>query len=71
MCEKFQVKNVKCAGCVGTIRAGLKDQPGVTGVEVTIDSGQVRVTGENLKRASLGARLKELGYPEIAEQDTP
>jgi copper chaperone CopZ len=71
MCEKFQVQNLKCVGCVRTIREGLKNEPGVTDVEVTIDNGQVRITGKNLKRASLGARLKELGYPEIAGQDTP
>ena len=71
MCEKFQVQNVKCAGCVRTIREGLKHQPGVTDVEVTIDNGQVQVTGKNLTRASLGATLKELGYPEITGQETP
>ena len=71
MCEEFKVQNVKCAGCVRTIQDGLKNQPGVTGVEVTIDSGLVRVTGKPLKRASLAAKLQELGYPEIGGQEIP
>ena len=71
MCEEFKVQNVKCAGCVRTIQDGLKDQPGVSGVDVTIDSGLVRVTGKHLKRAGLAAKLQQLGYPEIAGQNTP
>lgn len=62
--EQFTVLNVKCGGCVSNIQNGLKDLPGVDAVEVTIESGQVSVTGDNLDRAQLSAKLSELGYPE-------
>lgn len=62
--EQFTVQNVKCGGCVSTIENGLKELPGVQTVEVTIEGGQVSVTGDNLSRAELSDKLKQLGYPE-------
>jgi len=62
--EVFKVKNVKCGGCVANIQKGLNTLPGVTQVDVTIAGGEVTVTGDQLDRAQLSAKLKELGYPE-------
>jgi len=64
MQEKFTVKNVKCGGCVKTIEQGLGGLPGVESVTVTIEGGKVDVTGSGLDRAPIGAKLRELGYPE-------
>lgn len=64
MQEKFTVKNVKCGGCVKTIEQGLGSLPGVESVTVTIEGGKVDVTGSGLDRAQIGAKLRELGYPE-------
>ncbi|WP_297527564.1 heavy-metal-associated domain-containing protein [Thiohalobacter sp.] len=64
MQEEFTVQNVKCGGCVKAIQDGLATLPGVDEVEVTIDGGRVRVTGEALDRTALAAKLAELGYPE-------
>ncbi len=62
--EKFRVKNVKCGGCVNTIRQGLQDMAGVQSVEVVIEGGAVTVNGEGLDRAALTHKLQQLGYPE-------
>jgi copper chaperone len=62
--EHFKVKNVKCSGCVAAIETGLEGLPGVQSVRVVIEGGQVTVTGENLDRSVLAAKLGELGYPE-------
>jgi len=62
--ELFTVKNVKCGGCVSNIQKGLGAMPGVSSVEVVIDGGKVTVSGDNLDRAALSAKLKEIGYPE-------
>jgi len=62
--EQFTVQNVKCGGCASTIMDGLNALPGVEGVEVAIDSGEVTVTGENLSREQLSEKLTQLGYPE-------
>jgi copper chaperone len=62
--EEFTVSNVKCGGCASAIQNGLKDIPGVDTVEVSVESGTVTITGEQLSRQQLGAKLAELGYPE-------
>lgn len=62
--EKFQVKNVKCGGCVNTIRQGLMSMAGVKAVDVVIQGGEVTVSGEDLKREVLAQKLGQLGYPE-------
>ncbi len=62
--EHFSVQNVKCGGCASNIMNGLKELPGVAGVEVAIDSGEVTVTGEDLSREQLSEKLSQLGYPE-------
>lgn len=62
--EQFTVQNVKCGGCVSAIENGLKELSGVENVEVSIESGQVTVTGDNLSRAELSDKLQQLGYPE-------
>ena len=62
--EQFTVQNVKCGGCVSAIETGLNELAEVSEVSVTIDGGVVSVSGDALDRATLSARLAELGYPE-------
>ena len=50
--ERFQVRNVKCGGCVDTIRQGLLTVAGVNEVAVVIQGGEVTVDGEDLDRAA-------------------
>lgn len=64
--ERFQVRNVKCGGCVDTIRQGLLTVAGVNEVAVVIQGGEVTVGGEDLDRAALARKLDQLGYPEAA-----
>ena len=64
--EQFRVKNVKCGGCVNTIRQGLLGMEGVTAVEVVIEGGEVTVSGQSLDRAAVANKLGQLGYPEAA-----
>ena len=64
--EKFRVKNVKCGGCADTIRQGLMNVAGVKVVDVTIQGGEVTVSGEDLNRAALTQKLGQLGYSEAA-----
>lgn len=64
MTETFTVKNVKCGGCAANIEKGLGALPGVEKVEVTVQNGRVSVTGQNLSRPALSAKLREIGYPE-------
>ncbi|HSH29809.1 MAG TPA: heavy-metal-associated domain-containing protein [Thiohalobacter sp.] len=60
---ELNVTNVKCNGCVKTIEDGLRNEPGVESVQADLD-GSVKVSGSDLDRTALAARLAELGYPE-------
>ncbi|MFA5625908.1 MAG: heavy-metal-associated domain-containing protein [Thiohalomonadaceae bacterium] len=60
--EEFMVKNVKCGGCVANIQNGLKNMPGISAVEVGLD-GKVTLQVDDLDRATIAAKLAELGYP--------
>ncbi|HFC54066.1 MAG TPA: copper chaperone [Gammaproteobacteria bacterium] len=62
--ETFEVRNVKCAGCVKAIVDGIGSLPGVSGVTVSVEDGQVTVTSDGLTRTTIVAKLAELGYPE-------
>jgi copper chaperone len=64
--EQFTVQNVKCGGCVSAIENGLKELAGVSEVEVIIEGGLVRVSGEALDRNAITDRLAALGYPVTA-----
>lgn len=58
------VENIKCGGCANLIRKALIAIPGVTGVDVDIEKGDLRVEAEDAMRAAVTKRLLELGYPE-------
>ncbi len=64
--ETFKVQNVKCAGCVKAIVDGFETLPEVAGVTVTVEDGEVTISGSSLTRATLAAKLAELGYPETS-----
>lgn len=61
--ENFEVANVKCGGCATTIEEGLLALVGVNGVRVNVESGQVEVSGDGLKREQVQKKLADLGYP--------
>ncbi len=62
---ELKARNIKCGGCASAIREGLSGLPGVDSVEVDVDSGTVRVSGE-ADPAAIEAKLAELGYPVAA-----
>lgn len=59
----FRASNIKCMGCVNTIREGLTALDGVDHVEVETEQGKVTVTGNALDETVLRQKCAELGYP--------
>ncbi len=59
---EVKARNIKCGGCASAIQEGLSGLPGVDSVEVEVDSGTVRISGE-ADQAAIEAKLAELGYP--------
>ena len=60
---EFEADNIKCMGCVNTIRTGLAELDGVDEVAVDLETAHVTVTGHDLSMAVLADKMKALGYP--------
>lgn len=64
MSIQIRVENIKCGGCASTISKQLSAMPGVSGVKVDIENGEVGFEGDGVDRDAVVERLAQLGYPE-------
>ncbi len=62
--ETIFVENIKCGGCMKTIKDTLLQMPGVDTVVVDKDQESVIVTGADVNRDSINDKLGAIGYPE-------
>lgn len=62
--ETIFVENIRCGGCVKSIKESLGKLPGVREVEVYKDEERLLVSGLDLDRNSILDKLASLGYPE-------
>ncbi|MFM6976583.1 MAG: heavy-metal-associated domain-containing protein [Sphingobacteriaceae bacterium] len=64
--ETYQiiVENIKCGGCMNSIKTALLKLNGVSEVAIDKEQDQVSVTGPALNRDELLEKLAALGYPE-------
>lgn len=67
--ETINVENIKCAGCMISIKDGLMKLMGVKVVEINKDEEKVTVSGENYNRDEIIAKLSSMGYPERGHND--
>ena len=67
--ETIIVENIKCAGCMTSIKDGLMKLSGVRTVEINKDEEKVTIIGENYKREEVIAKLSSMGYPESGHND--
>ncbi|MBN1989211.1 MAG: heavy-metal-associated domain-containing protein [Bacteroidales bacterium] len=65
--ETVVVTNMKCMGCVNSVKMGLTNLGGVTDIVVDLPSSTVTFTydGSSEKRAEISSKLQILGYPEV------
>lgn len=64
--EKYeiQVENIKCGGCMNSIKKAISAIAGVQAVEVIKETETVLVEGAADLRKSITEKLASLGYPE-------
>ena len=61
--RSIAVSGMTCDHCARAVRAEISKLPGVTEVDVDVDGGTVRVTGDPLPGdAPLRAAVEEAGY---------
>ena len=63
------VDNIKCDGCINTIKNSLFKLKGVTSVQVFKDLNKVCITGVAIDREEMISKLAALGYPEMGNNN--
>jgi len=63
MIHTIEVENIKCGGCMNSIKTALMKLEGVAQVEVDKDKELITVEAST-ERDVLAATLSNLGYPE-------
>ncbi|WP_028646739.1 heavy-metal-associated domain-containing protein [Nocardiopsis sp. CNT312] len=59
----YNVEGMSCGHCVGAVTEEVTAVPGVTGVEVDLETGRVTVTGDGPVDAdSVRSAIDEAGY---------
>jgi copper chaperone len=61
---EFDVENIKCGGCAGTISKRLLEDSRVSDVRVDVDLGRVSIHADEDASDDWRALLLKLGYPE-------
>ena len=61
---EVSLQNIKCDGCVNTIKEAKLKHSNINGVEVLKETGVVKLTGQDLNEKELLKELADLGYPE-------
>ena len=61
--EIFYAENIRCSGCVNTIKTALTKIPGVQGVDIYLPEKKISVMGIGIRRDLISKALSKLGYP--------
>jgi len=67
--NQIQVENIKCGGCMKSIKNALLQLPQVDEVTIDLETETVTVIG-NAERILLVNKLSDLGYPEKGHNTT-
>lgn len=69
--KTFEIVNLKCGGCVNTVKKGLLSIDGIDKVDVDLEASKVTVFTDNEKViADVKAKLSKMGYPEVGDANT-
>ncbi len=67
----IEIVNLKCNGCVNTVKKGLLNLDGINEVDVDLDHSKVIVPTKDEKILELvKKKLSKMGYPEIHDANT-
>ncbi|MBJ7329058.1 MAG: heavy-metal-associated domain-containing protein [Solirubrobacteraceae bacterium] len=58
----YTVTGMTCAHCVLSVREELEEIPGVTAVDVDLESGRTEVSGETFTDDAVRAAVHDAGY---------
>jgi len=58
-----ELQNIKCGGCISSVKDNLSKLAGVATVEVDLTSKILSLEGEDFDILEIESKLKEIGYP--------
>ena len=69
--KTIEILNLKCGGCVNTVKKGLLSVDGIAEVEVDLENSKVMVPTEDEQvLIQVKEKLSKMGYPEIGDPNT-
>lgn len=69
MKKTYQVKNVKCGGCAGTLTKALLEEFGEVTVNLEVEPREITVVDiTNEQEEALKIKLRSLGYPLMTDE---
>ncbi|ETK35666.1 cation transporter [Microbispora corallina] len=60
--KTYTVQGMTCGHCVSSVKEEVGEIPGVTGVEVDLDSGRLDVSGDGVTDDAVRQAVEEAGY---------
>ena len=60
--KTYVVKGMTCAHCVTSVKEEVAEVPGVEATELSLSSGELKVTGENVSDDAVRAAVELAGY---------
>lgn len=60
--REYAVEGMMCGHCVMSVTEELEQVPGVTGVDIDLDSGRVAVRGDGFSDKAIREAVHEAGY---------
>lgn len=66
---KIQVENIKCGGCMSSIKKALMELKGVSAVEIDKEHQIVDLSGNEINEEEVVKTLRHMGYPPAGENN--
>ena len=65
--QEIFVENIKCGGCMTSIKNALEKIKGIVKVEIDKDEEKISLTGEQFQLSEVIDSLNSMGYPQKGE----
>lgn len=65
--QEIFVENIKCSGCMTSIKNALEKIKGIESVEINLDEEKISLTGDQYQLSEVINSLNSMGYPQKGE----
>ena len=70
MRQEIYIENLKCGGCVETIKKDISSINGVVNLEINLEKSVITFNADKNSKDVIKRRLSKLGYPEVGDKNT-